>query len=717
MMELNAQQRKAVRSIDGPLLVLAGAGSGKTSVLTHRIAYLIGALGVPPARILAMTFTNKAADEMRKRVESLMNRSSPGMWIGTFHSICARMLRIEAPFSGFKPNFAIYDADDQLALLRNVIRGQELSDKQYPPKQIRARISQEKNRMVDPDLFAERAATFYEQQIARIYRQYQTTLRAHNAVDFDDLLITSVTLLRDNLDVLARYQERFRYCMIDEYQDTNRPQYLLTNLLSEKHRNICVVGDDDQSIYAWRGADIRNILEFEKDYPDAEVIRLEQNYRSTQIILDAGNAVIGHNMGRMGKQLWTDRPGGEKIRVRRCLDEAEEAEWISGTLADLKANGGYGYKEIAVLYRTNAQSRALEEALRHERIPYVIVGGVRFYERKEVKDTMAYLRLTANPFDGVSLMRVINTPRRGIGAVSFARLEHFAGREGIALYEALGRVAEIDGLSDRIRKKMTSFRRMIEDLREEMKLLPADQLAAQALRRTGYWESLAELSSVEAESKTQNLRELLGAVETFVERSDDPSLEAYLGEAALLADVDQWSDASDAVTLMTLHSAKGLEFPVVVVSGLEEGLLPIIKDDETALDDVEEERRLFYVGITRAKERLFLTHTFERRRYGGLRARVASRFVKEIPGHLLSSFDTPPDSARTDEVSRPLDVQAGSCAYDVGAWVVHPTFGPGQIESRTGQGEAAKLTIRFQSGVKKKVIAGFARLKQARIPP
>ncbi len=711
--ELNEQQLRAVRSVDGPLLVLAGAGSGKTRVLTHRIAYLIGELGVPPAQIIAMTFTNKAADEMRKRVESLLNRSSRGMWIGTFHSICARMLRTEAPFFGYKSNFAIYDSDDQLALLRHVIRDQELSDKQYPPKQIRGRISQEKNKMVNPDAFARQAGGYYEQQIARIYRQYQTALLQNNALDFDDLLTISVNLLRDDSDILERYHQRFQYCLIDEYQDTNRPQYLLINLLSQKHKNVCVVGDDDQSIYAWRGADIRNILEFEEDYPDAAVVRLEQNYRSTHIILDAGNAVIGNNLGRKGKNLWTDRPGGERIRLRRCLDEREEAAWISATLADLKANGGYGFKDIAVLYRTNAQSRALEEGLRQETVPYLIIGGVRFYERKEVKDVLGYLRLIANPFDSISLMRVINTPRRGIGATSLARLESFAGREGISPYHALARLEEISEIPDRLRKKMVAFWKMIEGLREEMNVLPADQLAAQILSQTGYLEALSELGSVEAESKTQNLRELLAALEDFVERTDDPSLEAYLREVSLLTDVDEWSDASDAVTLMTLHCAKGLEFPVVVVSGLEEGLLPIIKDEESGLDSAEEERRLFYVGITRAKERLILTHAFQRRIYGGMMGRVESRFLKEIPEHLIESISKP--SGYSEALERTIfpDVEVGPDGNDIGTWVVHPMFGRGQIESRTGHGDAAKLTIRFKGGVTKKIVAKFARLEES----
>ncbi|MDA0747678.1 MAG: UvrD-helicase domain-containing protein, partial [bacterium] len=491
---LNTHQCEAVQIVDGPLLILAGAGSGKTRVLTRRIAYLAEQCGVPVGKILAMTFTNKAAAEMRERVEVLLDRPTRGMWIGTFHSICARLLREEAEHVGLQSNFVIYDSDDQLTLVRQVIRDQEVSDKQFPPKQVRARISQEKNRMVEPGTFALRASTFYEQQVARIYRQYQDALRQNNAVDFDDLLMLSVQLFRDHEDVLARYQERFQYVLIDEYQDTNRPQYLLAQMLVAGHGNICVVGDDDQSIYAWRGADIRNILDFEKDFQNAQVIRLEQNYRSTPVILDAGNAVIRNNMGRKGKELWTDRAGGDKIRMKRCVDEREEARWISGVMQQLR--GKYAFRDMAVLYRTNAQSRALEEGLRREAIPYTIVGGLRFYERKEVKDILSYLRLIANPRDSIGLGRIINTPRRGIGDSSVKKLIDFATGEGIALYDALGRLGEIPEIPTRTRKSMASFFEQMEGFREESSRVPADELAALVVSGIGYMETLAELAPV-----------------------------------------------------------------------------------------------------------------------------------------------------------------------------------------------------------------------------
>ncbi len=713
---LNEEQQEAVLTVDGPLLILAGAGSGKTRVLTCRIAHLIGDLGVRPGQVLAMTFTNKAAAEMRERVEALLNRSSRGMWIGTFHSLCARILRMEAGAVGLQSNFAIYDSDDQLTLLRRMIRDQEISDKQFPPKQVRARISREKNRMVDPAMFAQRAGTFYEQQIARIYRQYQEGLRRNNAVDFDDLLMLSVRLFRENADILDRYQDRFRYVLIDEYQDTNRPQYLFAHMLAQQYGNICVVGDDDQSIYAWRGADLRNILDFEKDYPDARVIRLERNYRSTQVILDAGNGVIRNNLGRKGKELWTDRTGGEKIRQKRCMDEVEEARWIAGVMQDLQRSGSYAFRDMAVLYRTNAQSRALEEGLRRAAIPYVVVGGVRFYERKEVKDVLAYLRLVVNPRDSVSLSRIINTPRRGIGETSVARLNDFAMREGIAPYEALGRLDEIEEIPGRTGKAMAAFYEMIEGFRDSMKVLPADQLAVEVVNRTGALAALGELAPVEAESRIENVKELLAAIQDFTERAEDTSLEAFLREVSLVADVDQWDEKVQCVTLMTLHSAKGLEFPVVFIGGMEEGLFPILEgwdDGEDAEEALEEERRLCYVGITRAKERLFLSHALQRRRYGGAVSSAESRFLKEIPEELVD------DGFRISEVESPRESESvpiqsdphAPFSLEVGAWVVHPSWGRGQIQACSGQGLEAKLTVRFQGGTTKKVVVKYAGLE------
>lgn len=718
---LNEAQQEAAQTVNGPLLILAGAGSGKTRVLTRRIAYLIGELGVAPDRILAMTFTNKAAGEMRERVEALLHQPCRDMWIGTFHSLCARLLRTEAERVGLQANFTIYDTTDQMALMRRVLSDEELSEKQYPPRQVRARISREKNRMMDVVSFAQRAASFYEQNVARVYRQYQNALRQNNAVDFDDLLQLSVQLLRDHDDIREKYQERFDYLLIDEYQDTNRPQYLFAQYLAEVHQNICVVGDDDQSIYAWRGADLQNILNFEADYPEAQVVRLEQNYRSTEVILDASNAVIRNNAGRKGKELWTERGGGEKIRLRKCPDEAEEARWIAGVVQDLKQQGGCKYKDMAVLYRTNAQSRSLEEGLRRSGIAYQIVGDVRFYERKEVKDVLAYLKLIANPRDSVSFNRVINTPRRGIGKTSVMRLDDFAMREGLPLYEALVHLDQIDTIPARAARIMRSFYEMMEGFREELSHTPADVLAAQVVEVSGYLSDMDKMSPEEKESRKNHVQELLADIQIFVEQSEDVSLDAYLRKVSLVSDVDQWHDAVDSVTLMTLHSAKGLEFPTVFISGLEDGLFPILRpgDEEVnEMDALEEERRLFYVGITRAQDRLYLSYAMQRRRYGGFVAGAASRFLGEIPedlidaGFRISEIGSIPSVKR--KKSAPAVAQNKSSdgfIMDVGTWVYHPSWGRGQIKGRTGMGQSAKLKVRFEDGATKTLIAKFANLQ------
>ena len=712
---LNDAQRKAVQAVDGPVLILAGAGSGKTRVLTRRIAYLLSECGVDPRQILAMTFTNKAAGEMRERVEDLLHRSCKTMWIGTFHSLCARLLRSQAERVGLRSNFTIYDTTDQLALLRRVISDEELSERDFPARLIRTRISQAKNQMVGVDVFAQRASTFREQIIARVFRHYQDALKQNNAVDFDDLLTLSVELIRDHEDVRQTYQTQFSHILIDEYQDTNRPQYLFARYLAEVHQNICVVGDDDQSIYAWRGADIRNILDFEADYPNALVVRLEQNYRSTQIILDAGNALIRNNAGRKGKELWTDRARGEKIRLKRCVDEAEEARWIAGVARDFKRK--HTYRDMAVLYRTNAQSRALEEGFRRANIPYQIVGDVRFYERKEVKDVLAYLKLVVNPRDSISFWRVINTPRRGIGTTSTGRLDEFAMREGLAPYEALAHC--IDTIPKRTAHAMQRFYDMIEDFRQDMEAIPADELAANIVDETGYLGDFEKLLPEERMSRSDHVKELLTDIQLFVEQSDDVSLEAYLRKVSLVTDVDQWETAEDSVTLMTLHSAKGLEFPIVFVTGLEDGLFPILRpagDDGNMEDALEEERRLFYVGITRAQDRLFLSYAMRRQRYGGAVTSSASQFLSEIPEDLLdagfkiSEVSSAPGRKSGRETARRVN-PGEPFLMDVGSWVVHPAWGRGQIQSRAGSGQTARLKVRFDGGAVKTLMVKFANLQ------
>ncbi|MDA0710711.1 MAG: exodeoxyribonuclease V subunit gamma [bacterium] len=718
---LNQPQLEAAQTVNGPLLILAGAGSGKTRVLTRRIAYLIGELGIEPDRILAMTFTNKAAGQMRERVEDLLHRSCRAMWIGTFHALCARLLRAESERVGLQANFTIYDTTDQMALMRRVLADEELSDKQFPPRQVRARISHEKNRMMDVVTFAQRASTFYEQTVARVYRQYQAALRRNNAVDFDDLLQLSVQVLRDHADVKKKYQDQFDYILIDEYQDTNRPQYLFAQYLAENHKNLCVVGDDDQSIYAWRGADIQNILNFEADYPDAQVIRLEQNYRSTEVILDASNAVIRNNAGRKGKELWTERVGGEKIRLKKCADESEEARWVAGVIQELKQGEKCKYRDVAILYRTNAQSRSIEEGLRRSGIAYQIVGDVRFYERKEVKDILAYLKLIANPRDSVSLNRVINTPRRGIGDTSVARLDDYAMREGVPLFEALANLDQVEGISPKTMRTMRAFYDTISGFREQVAHLPADALAAQVVEQTGYLSDMDIMAPEERESRTNHIQELLTDIQVFVEQSDEVSLEAYLRKVSLVSDVDQWQDGIDSVTLMTLHSAKGLEFRTVFIVGMEDGLFPILRagDQEVdAHDAMEEERRLFYVGITRAQDRLFLAYAMQRRRYGGFAAGSASRFLAEIPedlideGFRISEIGSIPVAKRQKAASRmPHHVSSEGFVMDVGTWVYHASWGRGQIKARTGSGQSAKLKVRFEDGLTKTLVARFANLR------
>jgi DNA helicase-2/ATP-dependent DNA helicase PcrA len=713
---LNKPQRQAVETTEGPLLILAGAGSGKTRVLTRRIAHLIGSCGVSPAKILAMTFTNKAAGEIRDRVEELLDRPTKGLWMGTFHSICARFLRIEALAAGLESNFTIYDTSDSLAVIRKVTKASGMSDKDFPPKQIRSRISTEKNRMASPDAVESRAFGYYDQQFSILYRAYQAELQECNAVDFDDLLTRTVKTLRDNQEVLVKYQERFEYLLIDEYQDTNRPQYLMAQSLAALHKNICVVGDDDQSIYGWRGADIRNILDFEKDYPDTTTIRLEQNYRSTQVILDAGNAVIGHNHGRKGKDLWCDRTGGDLIRLRRTLDEKDEARWVCQVARELRDAGDHGYRDTAVLYRTNAQSRALEENLVRANIPYIIVGDVKFYERKEIKDLLAYLRLIDNPNDTVGLVRVINSPKRGIGKTSMDRLLDYAAQSSIAPYEALGIADQIETLSSGAVKKMKAFRTMIEGFREIAPTQPADELATEIIKKTEFLQSLGPYGLPDAESRRDNVQELVANIQAFVERSVDPTVGEFLREVSLMMDVDAWDEATDALTLMTMHSAKGLEFKSVIICGLEDGLFPIIRSAEDLENDesLEEERRLFYVGITRAMDRLFLSYTRERRRYGGLVSCKPSRFLNEIPGHLIDAGYKIQEIGGDDEEPEEEEVYAPARTVSgldtsVGAWVVHPMWGKGCIEAVSGAGEDSKLTIRFQ-GTTKKVVLRYAHL-------
>lgn len=645
---LNPEQATAVEQTDGPLLILAGAGSGKTRVLAHRVAYLIGVRGVRPWQILAVTFTNRAAAELRERIVSLVGTAGHEVQTGTFHAICARVLRRDGAAIGLDPHFVIYDADDQALLMRQLIREADLPSGEFRPAAVLAAISRAKNEMIDPSELAARARNRHDQAVARLAVAYQLRLRELGALDFDDLLLAAVQLFQEAPAVLARYQDRWRYLHIDEYQDTNRPQYLWVRALAARHRNLCVVGDDDQSIYSWRGADIRNILDFERDYPDATVVKLERNYRSTQLILDAAHAVVSRNERRTAKRLWTDQTGGRPILRFEAYNEEEEAEWIArqietlvhgrGSLltrrADEDDDGPYRPADIAVMYRTNAQSRAIEEALLRFGIPYQIVGGVRFYQRREVKDALAYLRILRSDRDAVSFERVLNVPPRHIGERTLEALRAAEGEvEGGSYFEAL--VAGAEGrlsLAARTVGALAGFVDLVRRLRARVGILPLPELLDEVLERSGYRAMLADGSEENAE-RWANLLELRRVAERYEDLAPGDALDRFLEDTALVADADTYTAGADAVTLITLHAAKGLEFPVVFIAGLEEGIFPHSRslDDPAAL---EEERRLAYVGITRAKRRLFLSFAWRRATWGAGGMAVPSRFLLEIPEEL-----------------------------------------------------------------------------------
>lgn len=631
---LNKQQREAVEHTEGPLLILAGAGSGKTRVLTHRIAYLINEKNVYPSNILAITFTNKAAREMKERVQNLLE-GSYDMWVSTFHSACARILRMEIEkLSGYKKNFIIFDTDDQVKLIKECLKELNYNEKNFPPKEMISSISKAKDQLMTPSKFMDRyGRDFRLKKVADIYSLYQKKLMANNALDFDDILFKTVEIFQNNPDVLQRYQQKFKYIMVDEYQDTNYCQYMLVNLLAKSHRNLCVVGDDDQSIYSWRGADIGNILNFEKDFPDAKVIKLEQNYRSTQTILDAANSVISNNFGRKNKRLWTDNGEGRPIVSYKAMDERDEADFIIGEVDRLSFQEQRSLNNFAILYRTNAQSRVLEEMCMARGIPYKIVGGHRFYDRMEVKDVIAYLRVIQDPEGDLSIKRIINVPKRGIGKATLDNLENYARQNGISIYEALLFVDSIEGIGKKAKNSIKEFVRLIAELMDLAEKESASEVINQVIIRSGYLEEL-EKGDDEDQERGKNIKELISAALEYEEKNEDNSLTGFLENMALMSDIDGLDEEREGITMMTLHSAKGLEFPVVFICGLEEGLFPTQRAffEEHQL---EEERRLMYVGVTRAKEKLYLTSAFERTLYGNTSYTMESRFLREIPKELM----------------------------------------------------------------------------------
>lgn len=635
---LNDRQCEAVKHTEGPLLITAGAGSGKTKVLTCRIAHLLE-LGVAPYRILAITFTNKAAKEMKERVTNLVGAQADSIWLSTFHSFCAKLLRFEIDgFHGYTRNFTIYDSSDQLVLVKDCLKKLNLDDKQFTPRSVLGTISSAKNVLMDAKAFAAKASDFYEQKVADVYALYQEKLRENNAVDFDDLLFLAVRLLQENEEVREKYQSRFQYILVDEYQDTNHAQYALTKILAARWRNICVVGDADQSIYAWRGADIRNIIDFTRDYPDAASIKLEQNYRSTKTILHAANAVIDNNESRPKKTLWTENPTGNKIIHYQAQTEHDEADYIAGVIYNRHEISHEPYGDMAILFRTNAQSRVLEEKLMRYAIPYTMVGGTKFYDRKEIKDVLAYLRLLYNPEDSLSLTRIINVPKRNIGATTMEHVAAYAEAQGISLFEALSSTDEIP-VTKRAKASLENFAAMIFDLLNDIEGKDVLSLIETVIKQTGYGDMLDKEAEhdPQGESRKENVGEFLSVAKDYMDSNPEGNLQDFLENVALVSDVDDFESSDSKVTLMTLHAAKGLEFPVVFLTGLDEGLFP---HSRTLMDpaQVEEERRLAYVGITRAERQLYVTNAVTRTMYGRISAYMPSRFLAEIPPQFMEDY-------------------------------------------------------------------------------
>ncbi len=746
---LNPVQQKAVLETEGPLLVFAGAGSGKTRVLTYRIAYLIQEKRVAPWHILAVTFTNKAADEMRERVERLLGQAAKGAWISTFHSACVRILRRHIEHLGFQRNFVIYDEEDQERHLKAVMKELDLDFKIFPPKKIQSAIDHLKNDGVTADQYIPAEFNIFQKRLALIYRRYQEDLQRNNALDFGDLLNFVTVLFKRFPEVLRSYQELFHYVMVDEFQDTNLIQYELIKEIVKTHHNLCVVGDDDQSIYRWRGAEIGNILNFEEDFPESKVITLEQNYRSTQNILRAANDMVSRNRLRKTKVLWTENSEGERLTFYTAEDEGNEARFVARKILEecrlspfSTGPSGRPFRDIAVFYRINAQSRAIEDEMVKNQIPYTIVGGMKFYERREIKDVLAYLKLIANPSDGLSLKRIINVPPRGIGGKTMEKIETFSRERGLSLYEGLKEAVKEGWLSSGIQRSIEAFIRLMEEFRKEMGTLALSQLTLALLAKTGFLQHLKEEGTEEALSRVENVDELINVIMEVEQGDAEASLETFLDKVALVSDVDLYDDKGNRVSLMTLHCAKGLEFPIVFIVGIEEGLLPHYRRGEE-IEDMEEERRLFYVGITRAKERLYLSRAEKRFTFGTGRANLPSRFFDEIPEELIqfeareekfeslfpedgdrdswSRYDDLPQAWKGIEdphkraPAQPTKARAlspeGFFPLKMGMRVRHPKFGEGRVRSVEGMDEDQKATISFRTVGDKRLKVRYAHLE------
>lgn len=732
---LNPEQKEAVCHYEGPLLILAGAGSGKTRVLTHRIAWLMEEKGVNPWNIMAITFTNKAAGEMRERVEQMLDQGAGRVWVATFHSTCVRILRRYIERIGFNNNFTIYDGDDQKSVIKEICKRYNIDSKLYKERMFMSAISAAKDELISPEEFALQAGNDIKQQkISMVYSEYQRQLKSCNALDFDDLICRTIELFESCPDVLDYYQERFRFIMVDEYQDTNTAQFKLVSMLAAKYQNLCVVGDDDQSIYKFRGANIANILNFEKIFPDTKVIRLEQNYRSTQNILNTANAVISHNQGRKSKTLWTSNGEGNKVRFRQFTNGFEEAEYAANLINAKVSAGKWKYGGCAILYRTNAQSRMFEEKFVYANIPYKIVGGINFYSRKEIKDVLAYLKTIANAEDDLAVRRIINVPKRGIGATTISRVQEYAIAQEMSFYHALCEVDTISGIG-KSTAKLQNFVQMIRTFRTKQEFCSVADLIREVLETTGYTRELALEGTSEADERLENIDELLNKAAAYDESAAEPSLNGFLEEVALVADIDSVEDETDHVLLMTLHSAKGLEFPVVFMVGMEDGMFPsylsISSEDPT---DLEEERRLCYVGITRAREELFMTCARQRMVRGEIHYNRVSRFVTDIPAELLAQeekkTEAAPKTAAERQKRQPTSYQqaresfktkvfdpkqfevkkADGLDYGVGDRVKHIKFGAGTVKDIVEGGRDYEVTVEFDRVGAKKMFASFAKL-------
>jgi DNA helicase-2/ATP-dependent DNA helicase PcrA len=733
--QVNTKQLEAIKSVQGPVIVIAGPGSGKTRVLTFRIAHLIN-IGVPAYQILALTFTNKAGNEIKERITKLVGEKSKSVWMGTFHSIFARLLRIESEKLGYGKNFSIYDTQDSVGLVKNIMNDLGIPAQHYNPRAVLSTISSAKNQLITPEVFQEQASGIFEEKAGKIWIEYKRRLKHNNGMDFDDLLLKPIELFNHHKNILESYQDRFRFILIDEYQDTNHAQYVLINLLAQKYRNICVVGDDAQSIYAFRGADIRNILEFEKDYPDSIIIRLEQNYRSTKTILKAADGLIKNNVDQIPKNLWTENNEGEKVTLLQCDDDTNEGGSIVRCIFDESNKNKLQFKDFAIMYRTNAQSRSLEDSLRKNSVPYSIIGGVEFYLRKEVKDVLAYLRLLVNPNDDESFLRIVNYPSRGIGAVAVNHLKKYAASKSLNLLEAAEQGSEILGISVKGKKTLGALAVMLKKYQKLRSEISISETSRALVDEIGILHLFKEEGTPEALARWENVQELLSAISEFSERNSEATLENFLQDVSLVSDVDHWEDKLNAVTLMTLHSAKGLEFPVVFIAGLEEGLLPFYSSDPDR-KDIEEERRLLYVGFTRAMSNLFLSYARVRFRFGEMSYQTPSRFIDEIDVSLIetkkqtSSYFVSESMQRKKEIypskrkkQKKVNVDSTYFSdempdYDsasieklqTGILVEHDIFGKGKILHLAGSGDSLKAVVDFSSVGKKNLMLKYARLK------